>query len=355
MRFAVIMAGGSGERFWPLSRKLRPKQLLRLTDPNVTMLEEAVNRIAPLLGRENVFIATAAHLATPIRQASIVAPENVLAEPDKRNTLGCLTWVAASIIARYGDAGRNATLAILTADHKIEDADHFRDDIALAITIAEETNSLVTLGIKPTRPDTGFGYVEFGDSLDHKTAKVKMFREKPDLSTAESFLAAGNFFWNSGMFVWKVSTFCDQLAECDPLSASVTLDMAQALEKAHEEHATTLFRQLPNLSIDYALLEKSENVFSVKASFPWDDVGSFDSLLRTMPQDENGNTLLGNVVAKDCSGCVLYNDCDGKVLSAIGLRDVILVQTEDAVMSAPIKDSQRVKELVQMLSATHYL
>ena len=349
------MAGGSGERFWPLSRKLRPKQLLRLTDPDVTMLEEAVNRISPLLGRDNVFIATSAHLAAPIRKAAIVAPENVLAEPDKRNTLGCLAWVAASIIARYGEAGRHATLSILTADHKIDDADQFRDDHSLAITIAEETDSLVTLGIKPTRPDTGFGYIEFGEEVDHKTAKVRMFREKPDLATAKSFVEQGNFLWNSGMFCWKVSTFCDELAAVDPTSASLVLDMAQSLSKAHEEHATTLFRQLPNISIDYALLEKSKQVFCIRASFPWDDVGSFDSLLRTMPVDENGNVVIGNVVAKDCAGCVLYNDSDDRVLTAVGLRDMILVQTPDAVLTASISDAQRVKEIVQMLGSSSYL
>ncbi len=349
------MAGGSGERFWPLSRKLRPKQLLRLTDPTVTMLEEAVNRIAPLLGRENVFIATSAHLATPIRQAAIVAPENVLAEPDKRNTLGCLAWVASTILARYGETGRHATLSILTADHKIDDPDQFRDDHSLAITIAEETNSLVTLGIKPTRPDTGFGYIEFGDEIDHKTARVTMFREKPDFSTAQTFLEKGNFLWNSGMFCWKVSTFCDELSQVDPASAALVLSMAEALGRAHEEHAATLFRQLPDISIDYALLEKSSEVFCIRASFPWDDVGSFDSLLRTMPVDEFGNVTIGNVVAKDCQGCVLYNDSDDRVLTAVGMRDTILVQTADAVMTAKISDAQRVKEIVQLLSTTTYL
>jgi len=355
MRFAVIMAGGSGERFWPLSRKLRPKQLLRLTDPDVTMLEEAVNRIAPLLGRDNVFIATSAHLAAPIRKAAIVAPENVLAEPDKRNTLGCLAWVAASILARYGETGRHATLSILTADHKIDDPDQFRDDHTLAITIAEETDSLVTLGIKPNRPDTGFGYIEFGEQVDSHTSRVKMFREKPDLATAKSFLEQGNFLWNSGMFTWKVSTFCDELAAVDPASAALVLSMAEALEKAHEDHAITLFRQLPNISIDYALMEKSSKVFCVRASFPWDDVGSFDSLLRTMPLDEQGNVSIGHVVAKDCSGCVLYNDTEDRVLTAVGLRDMILVQTGDAVLMAAISDAQRVKEIVQMLGFSSYL
>ena len=182
-----------------------------------------------------------------------------------------------------------------------------------------------------------------------------MFREKPDLATAQSFLEQGNFLWNSGMFTWKVSTFCDELAAVDPASAALVLSMAEALQKAHEDHAITLFRQLPNISIDYALMEKSSKVFCVRASFPWDDVGSFDSLLRTMPVDEQGNVSIGHVVAKDCSGCVLYNDTEDRVLTAIGLRDMILVQTADAVLSASISDAQRVKEIVQMLGSSSYL
>ena len=355
MRLAVIMAGGSGERFWPLSRRLRPKQLLRLTDPDQTMLEEAVERIGPLVGRENVFIATAGHLAKPIRQAGIVAPENVLAEPDKRNTLGCLAWVAASLLARYGEEGRNTTLTILTADHTIKNPDKFRDDISVAMDLAESTNGLVTLGINPDRPETGYGYIEATDEINSKTYRVGAFREKPDLATAQQFLDAGNFFWNSGMFVWKLSAFCDQLLETNPESHRLTMEMAGSLLKAHTDAAAEFFRELPNLSIDYALMEKSKNVYVVKAEFPWDDVGAFDALLRTMPTDENNNMIFGNVTAIDTQNCILYNDSEGTVMTAVGLRDSILVQTEDAVMCAPVKDAQRVKEIVQKLTGSEYL
>lgn len=352
MRVAVIMAGGSGERFWPLSRKLRPKQLLRLTDPDRTMLEEAVDRVAPLLGRENVYIATAAHLAKPIRQANIVAPENVITEPDKRNTLGCLAWVAAHFKSKFDEP---VTLTILTADHKIEEEDHFRDDLALAITVAEETNGLVTIGIPPTRPETGYGYIEFCESVDSKTSKVVRFMEKPSLERAQEFVAAKTFLWNSGMFIWTLSAFCEQLEKVDPKVSSLIDSMADELRLAHESKAADFFRELPNLSIDYALMEKAETIYCIHAGFPWDDVGAFDALLRTMPTDENGNVVMGSVHALDCEGCVLYNDSDTRILTAIGLKDQLMIQAEDSVMVAPVSDSQRVKEIVAKLKDSIYL
>jgi mannose-1-phosphate guanylyltransferase len=352
MRVAVIMAGGSGERFWPLSRKLRPKQLLRLTDPDRTMLEEAVDRVAPLLGRENVYIATATHLAKPIRQAGIVVAENVLAEPDKRNTLGCLAWVAAHFLAKYAEP---VTLTILTADHKIEEEDQFRDDLSLAITIAEETRGLVTIGVPPTRPETGYGYIECGENLDEKTSKVLRFQEKPSIEKAKEFVAAKSFLWNSGMFVWTLDTFCEQLAKADQQVGDLIKSMANELRLAHEAKAAEFFRELPNLSIDYALMEKADSIYCLRASFPWDDVGAFDALLRTMPTDENGNVVMGFVHSIDCQRCVLYNDSKKRVLTAIGLRDQLMIQTEDSVMTAPVSDSQRVKELVAQLKDSIFL
>jgi mannose-1-phosphate guanylyltransferase len=352
MRVAVIMAGGSGERFWPLSRKQRPKQLLRLTDPNRTMLEEAVDRVAPLVGRENVYIATASHLATPIRKAGIVATENVIAEPDKRNTLGCLSWVAANLEARHGE---DVTLVILTADHKVQNDDEFRDDLALAITVAEEEKGLVTLGINPTRPETGYGYIECGEAFDAKTAKVTSFREKPDLATAQEFLASGKFVWNSGMFIWTLSAFSEQLTAAQPEAAETTNEICEALKRAHVDRAAELFKTLPNLSIDYALMEKATKVYTIRTDFPWDDVGAFDALLRTMEPNEEGNVILGEVVAVDCKNSILYNDSKSKLLSAVGLRDMMLVQTDDAVMAAPLGDAQRVKEIVGKLQGSEYL
>lgn len=346
------MAGGSGERFWPLSRKLRPKQLLRLTDPEKTMLHEAVDRIAPLVGKENVYIATATHLADPIREAGIVPDSNIIAEPDKRNTLGCLAWVSANFLARGHD---DVSIAILTADHKIEEPELFRSTVDAAMTLAEATGGLVTMGITPSRPETGYGYIEGGPETGPSARKVLRFREKPDLETAKRFVDNGNFFWNSGMFFWTQRAFLSELGNAEPDAHRILHAIAEALARNDQEGAIEHFRTIPNLSIDYALMEKARDVYVIQAQFPWDDVGSFDSLFRTMQVDENGNVIIGVVSVKDCVGCVFYNESTSGVLTAVGMKDIIMVQTDDVVLVAPASDAQRVKELVGMISDSAFL
>jgi mannose-1-phosphate guanylyltransferase len=346
------MAGGSGERFWPLSRKLRPKQLLRLTDPSKTMLQEAVDRIAPLVGRDNVYVATATHLEGPIKAANIVPEANVIAEPDKRNTLGCLSWVTATFISR----GMNdISVSILTADHVIESPDVFRHTVDKALSLSEENNGLVTMGVPPTRPETGYGYIESGRKINEFAKKVVRYREKPDLETAQSFLEDGNFYWNSGMFFWTQAAFVQELNDTQPETVQIINRMAEALGQGHHDKAVAEFRNIPNISIDYALMEKASQVYVVQAEFPWDDVGSFDSLFRTMEKDESGNVLIGQVTCKDCSGCIFYNDSFEGVLTAVGLKDIIMVQTDDVVLAAPTSDAQRVKELVALMKDSSFL
>ncbi len=346
------MAGGSGERFWPLSRKLKPKQLLRLTDPNKTMLQEAVDRIAPLVGRENVYIATATHLETPIRAAGIVPDSNVIAEPDKRNTLGCLSWVAATFLSRGMD---DVSVAILTADHVIESPDNFRETVDRAITLSESSGGLVTMGVTPVRPETGYGYIESGNDISEFAKSVVRYREKPDLETAKQFVSAGNFYWNSGMFFWTQEAFFKELNDTQPETVSIINRMASALKAGNNETAIEEFRNIPNISIDYALMERASQVYVVKAEFPWDDVGAFDSLFRTMPHDENGNVSIGSVTATDCTGCIFYNDSTNGVLTAVGLSDMILIQTDDVILAAPSTDAQRVKELVTLMKGSLHL
>ena len=355
MFFGVVMAGGSGERFWPLSRKARPKQLLRLTDPTKSMLQEAVDRISPLVGKQNVIIATATHLASTIDKDNIVAPDLLIAEPDKRNTLGCLTWVAAKLLAKNGERAKEDALAILTADHLITPEEIFRQDVEHALNIATKTGGLVTIGIPAPRPETGYGYIEVGDTSSASEFNVLSFREKPDLETANQFIESGRFFWNSGMFFWTIGGFLNELSHAHPEAHAVTLEMAELLAKGDEAGAADAFRKLPNISIDYALMEKAKQVYMVPARFAWDDVGAFDALLRTLPTDENGNVILGDVVALDVHGSVLYNDSDTKVLTAVGLRDQIVIQTGDAILVAPLSDAQRVKEIVGKLKETPFV
>ena len=242
------MAGGSGERFWPLSTPTRPKQLLKLTSPTETMLQEAVSRIEPLVGSSNVYAAVSTSIEQAVRDSNVVPPQNVWAEPTKRNTLGCLCWVSAQLLA-VGD--ENATVAVLTADHQIGKPHRFRETIRAALELAEEKNALVTIGIPPTRPETGYGYIE-ADYQDISLASSGRegyhsvsFREKPDAFTAASFLEAGNFLWNSGMFFFRLASFLQELDNAQPQARMTVNLMASALAKGNAVEASQRFTELP--------------------------------------------------------------------------------------------------------------
>lgn len=353
--YAVIMAGGSGERFWPVSRRDRPKQLLRLTDPDQTLLEEAVNRISPLVGTGNVLIATGKSLLDPIQSADLVAKDNVLAEPAKRNTLGCLAWVAANLLARHPGQESEVAMAVLTADHKIAEPDLFRQTVSTALDTARRTNGLVTIGIRPSRAETGYGYVELGDSIAPGVFHAKQFREKPNLETARHYVASGNFLWNSGMFFWTLRAFLGELSHANPDVYSTVLQIAAKLKEGDEATAAHLFEALPNESIDYALLEKANQVYSVAGEFPWDDVGAWDALERSMPIDSDANMVHGQALVLDSTGTIVYNDQPDTLVAAVGLKDLVVVVANGAVMVCPKADAQRVKELLQALPSDSHL
>lgn len=351
-RFAVIMAGGSGERFWPLSRQSRPKQLLRLTSPSETLLEEAVFRIAPLVGLERVYIATTLALFDAVRTADIVASENVWAEPDRRNTLGCLSWVAANFLAKGED---DATIAVLTADQRIGAPQAFLRNVEQAIEAAERTQGLVTIGIKPSRPETGYGYVEPDRTAPAPGGAfaVKRFCEKPDRATAEKFVADG-FLWNSGMFFWTLPAFMRELGAALPEAADAIRTMADRLKEGDMAGATQAFQSLPSTSIDYALMERSTQTFVVEGAFPWDDVGSWDALERTLPMSQNENVTIGDVIALDCARSIIYNDDPEMVACVLGVSDVVVAIADGAVLVCPKHDAQRVKEIVALLKDRGY-
>jgi len=352
-RIAVVMAGGSGERFWPLSRALRPKQLLKLTDPSLSMLEEAVRRIEPLVGKDGVFLSTSETLREPLTQSGLVPPGRLLCEPDKRNTLGALVWVSAQLMALMPEKWMDLSVAVLTADHKIGEAEAFRATVNAAMTVAESTGGLVTIGVKPTRAETGFGYIEVNrDDPSYLPAhRVARFREKPTFETATEMVAAGKFLWNSGMFFWKLRSFMDELERALPTAAEITTRIAHALIAQDVPGAMKAFQELPNLSIDYALMEHSDNVFVVEAGFSWDDVGAWNSLERTRTADEHGNVIVGTVVELDSSNSVILNDSNTMTTCVLGMEDVIVVTTDDAVLVCPKSRAQDVKRIVEELRA----
>lgn len=350
-RTAVIMAGGAGERFWPLSRADRPKQLLYLTSETETMIEEAVNRILPLIPAENVFIATSEALAGPIRAAGLaIPPENVLAEPAKRNTAGCLVWVAASLSSRF--AGEAISIAVLTADHSIGMPRRFRACVSKALHAAESGNALVTIGIPPTRPETGYGYIEVAAEADSEVIPVLNFREKPDAQTAKTYMESGHHYWNSGMFFWTVQDFAKEMETASPQHFTALQKITEALRANDHAKAGSSFHELPNISIDFALMEKAKNVMMAPSDFPWDDVGAWDSLERSRQADEHGNIVESAVIAIDSTDNILINDAGEEIaVGVVGCREMIVVVGRDAVLVAPKTRAQDVKKIVAEVKA----
>lgn len=353
-RVAVVIAGGSGERFWPLSRPGRPKQLLRLTDPNATMLEEAVRRVQPLCGAEGVYVATSAALRAPVLESGIVPEAQVWSEPARRNTLGALVWIVAQLIACGHE---DASVAILTADHLIGDPEKFRGCVTAALDVAEDHGGIVTLGVPPTRPETGYGYIEENveKSVPARDGRVAhrshSFREKPSPQTAEEFLQAGCFLWNSGMFFFTVAQFLTELKHAQPEAYATTLAIVEALRRGDETDALKQFEQLPNLSVDYAVMERAERVFVLRTDFPWDDVGAWDAMERTLPQDEHGNVIQGDAVVLESHGCVVMNEGSEITVGTLGIRDLVVVVTNDAVLVCPKDQAQRVRLITQAIAA----
>ncbi|MBS1708847.1 MAG: mannose-1-phosphate guanylyltransferase [Armatimonadetes bacterium] len=341
-RVAVVMAGGSGERFWPVSTKGRPKQFLNLASPDKTLLEEAVDRAIAVAGANASYIATGRHLAEASSTACpALPPGNVWAEPTKRNTLGCLVWVAANLLAQEDDA----TVAVLTADQRIAPMEGFASTVDKALCAAESEGGIVVIGVKPTRPETGFGYIEVGGPAGN-VHRVQRFREKPDLATAQEFLSSGRFLWNSGMFFYTLSTFMRELDRQAPEVAETTRKLSQLLRLGDTAQADELFATLPNLSIDYAMMEHAEPVFVAPAEFEWDDLGAWDALARSYAPDAAGNVVQGEADLIEANGNTVYVDGTGVRVAMLGVDDLVVVVTADRVLVLPKHRAQEVKKFL---------
>jgi len=362
-RTAVIMAGGSGERFWPLSRKRKPKQLLPLASER-TMIEESIERISPLIPPEDVFIITSEILLEPLRKALPELPaENIVAEPYKRNTAPCLALAAAFIAEKYSMQLKTdeISIAVLTADQSISPIDGFLSTVGKSLDFVEKNKALCTIGIQPIRPETGYGYIEVekGDLPGSPNIKsVLSFREKPNLELAKEFVASGNFLWNSGMFFWRLDVFIESLTECLPDVGSKINDLRNCYRNDTNKpffgphlKAAPIFEKFPDISIDYGLMEKADNVFVAKAEFSWDDIGSWDSLHRVRNSDGNGNIIHGNNAVFDTKNSIIINSStdDHIVFAGFGLDDMVVVVTDDAVMVCPKDRVQEVKKAVAII------
>ncbi|HVT13363.1 MAG TPA: sugar phosphate nucleotidyltransferase [Fimbriimonadaceae bacterium] len=331
-RVAVIMAGGTGERFWPLSTPERPKQLLRLSDTERTLLEVARDRATPIFGIEHLYVVTGNRIGPAIEQSGLISSDHVLVEPAAKNTLGALCWAVAQLRAKgYPD---DTVMAVLTADHAIGDLDVFSATVRSAMDLALETRGLVTIGIKPTRPETGYGYIHRDEPVG-AGYRVGRFAEKPPAATAEAYVASGEYFWNSGMFFWTLGAFLEELRLHVPEAHSVVEELA--------EHPGA-FARLPGIAIDRALMEHSTNIYMVPGAFPWDDVGSWDSLSRTYLADPGGNILLGEAVEVDSKDCIVVSD--EIPVGVLGVRDLIIVGTPNGVLVCHKSQAQRVREVL---------
>lgn len=348
-RFAVILAGGRGERFWPLSRSSRPKQLLDLVGEK-TLIAQSVDRLRGLVEPEKILVLTNADLVGATRAAvPSLPPENVIGEPVGRDTAPAVALAAAIVKSR---APEDAVFAILTADHVIGDVPVFQRTLAAAMDVAAADSVLVTIGIRPFEPSTAYGYIEVGEHVPSvggvRFRRAIRFVEKPDRPTAEQYVSGGCHVWNSGMFIWRVSTIEHSLAKhCPDLGSRVKGWASKAGSSDFPACIADEFGTCTKISIDYAVMEKADNIVVAEAEFSWDDVGSWPALERHFPADARGNVHIGDVAAIDCSRNIVYSR--GRLTALVGIEDAIVVQTDDVTLICRRESAQNIKSLLAHL------
>ncbi len=349
-RFAIIMAGGVGERLWPLSRRHRPKQLLAIGTRH-PLLQETIERLLPILPPERIWVITSKNLYQPTLDTleGILPAENIFAEPAKRNTAGCIVYATALLQARFPE--QELSIGVFPADHYIHPPEKFQETLRIAFTTVEQQPVIATIGIKPWYPATGYGYIEVGDISDRSRAAlpVRQFREKPDRKTAESFLRAQRFFWNSGMFFWQCSTILRAFQQYTPAIHLLLEQLTTALRHGNAHAASEIFQQLPDISIDYAIMEKAQNLVVIPATFRWSDIGSFSALADVLDTDAAGNVLHGEQIYRiDTQSTILWNNAPLPVVT-LGIKDLVIVALPDVIFICHKEQVQRVREVVHYL------
>jgi len=345
MTYAVVLAGGWGERLWPMSTRCRPKQLLQLAGDRALVVQ-ALDRVAPLVSVERTLVLTGAGLRESVlKELPAVPPNRVIGEPVGRNTAPAIALAAKLLVSEDPDA----IMVVLPADHVIGDAEAFRGAIATAVEAAGAEGALVTLGIRPARAETEYGYIKAGErTATDGVLRVERFAEKPDIETAESFLADGGYFWNSGMFIWRADRYLEEVDRHLPELAGALAGLSKGVDDAgFADELERFYAEAPSISVDYGIMEKAEEVLVVPAGFHWDDVGAWSALGRVWPVDERGNAVRGNVVHLDSSGCVI--SCEQGIIAVVGLTDVVVVRTGDATLVCPRERSRDVRRIVEEL------
>ncbi len=348
--FAVILAGGKGERFWPLSTSRHPKQVLALVGDK-PLIQQAVDRLQDFIPADRVYIITSEDLAEAIRRAAPeLPPENVVGEPVGRDTAAAIALGAVLIQARDPEG----VFCVLTADHVMGNLEVFTSTLREGLALAARQEVLVTIGIPPTEPSSAYGYIEAGTSLGAggpvEFLRAQRFVEKPARETAEAYLKGGRHYWNSGMFLWSVRTFCAGLEKhCPPLAEMMRRLAAVGGGEAFATAVGREYAQLKKISIDYALMEKADNIVMAVGQFAWDDVGSWPALENHLPKDTSGNALRGDCEALDSSGNIVLSE--GRLTALIGVKDLVVVQAEGVTLVCPKDRAQDVKKMVERLRA----
>jgi mannose-1-phosphate guanylyltransferase len=352
--YPIILAGGRGTRFWPLSRKRMAKQLLPLNSKK-SMIQETVERLQPLAKNKNFWIITNEDLRNPIlRQLKKLEKKQIVAEPIGRNTAPAI-GLAAFLLARLD---RDAVLGLFPSDHVILDEKNFRGDISRAAEIASQGANIIVIGIKPTRAETGYGYVEVGKTAKNGALQVKRFTEKPTLDVAERFVKAGNFFWNSGMFIWGACTLANALTEHLPNTAPLLQEIADSYgTRKFEKTFAKLYPKCENISVDYAVLERrsakgesTSGIYCIPASFGWNDLGSWTALYehRSSGNEDGANVILANQnFTHNATGNFI--DSRRKFVAAVGVDNLVVVETDDALLITTREHSQDVGKVVKYL------
>lgn len=343
--FGVIMAGGGGTRFWPLSRQEEPKQLLNLSG-NDLMINETIDRITTFTEKENIYIVTNVSQIPKMLTATKgrVDETHILSESSARNTAACIGYAAMEILKKHGDG----IMCIFPSDHYIKNQVEFTRILKEAIAVAQKEDKLITLGITPTYPSTGYGYIKFDKEDNRLAKKVVEFKEKPDEPTASSYVASGEYAWNSGMFIWKASTILEKFKELLPDVYTCLEKIADAMNTEIEKQVIEeIYPTIPSISIDYGIMEKSDDVLVISADFGWNDVGSWDNLGVLHEEDENGNVIVGNQINIDTHNCISFSK--KRLITTVGVENLIIVETEDAIMVCDKSRAQDVKQIVDVL------
>ncbi len=338
MNWAVIMAGGNGTRFWPLSNEHHPKQFLKLIGDR-TPTESCLHRLQKVVPLSHIIIVASCAHRNALQQALPEFPEDqILWEPIGRNTAPCIAWAAETIRAR----DPNAIIGVFPSDHDVQDVEKFANYLKIAFEAAH--NRIVLFGIEPTRPETGYGYIEIGEKTDQSCYKVASFREKPDFATAQAYLDSGSFLWNSGMFIFDAQTMHDELALYVP-------QIVDGIEKIvnHPESIDAVFPTLLSISIDYAVMEHTQRAVVIKAAFPWDDLGTWSSICKYFPADSDGNAVRGHARLIDCTHTFIYAD-DSRTIAALGIHNAVIVSTDEAVLVMDASRSQDVRKVSEKQS-----